>query len=136
MTFLLSPSRLDRALRRGAWFIVIGFPVLVAVVAMQQGPTVTPMMATALGAGCGSLGEWRRDRGLWMLAVVFLLMFFPIYLAFVGMELFGSKSELSILQIIDFSIATMVVGQLCRVLVSVAVHNWRYSHGPSRAADA
>ncbi len=85
-------------------------------------------MATALGAVCGSLSEWRHDRGLRMLAVVFLLIFFPAYLVLSIMEFFGLKSELSILQLIDFSVGTMVLGRLCHLLVSVAVHNWRYSY--------
>lgn len=136
MRLLLSPSQLDMALFRGSLFIIIGFPMLVAVVALQRGPIITPMMATAMGACCGTFGEWQRDRGLWMLAVLFLLMFFPIYLAFAINGFFGSKAELSILQVIDFSVATIVAGQLSRVLFSVAIYNWRYSREHPTAGDA
>ncbi len=92
------------------------------------------MMATALGAMCGSFRDWRRDRGLWILAIVFLLVFGPIYLAFVLMEHFGSKAEFSVLQVIDFAMATVALGKLCRLLVSLAVQNWR-AHCRPTAAD-
>ena len=85
------------------------------------------MMATALGAASGSFQEWRGNRGLWMLAVLFLLMFAPIYITFFILEIFGSRSELTVLNVLDFSLATVLLGKICRLLVSVLVRNWQIS---------
>lgn len=132
MRFMPTPTQLDAMLRRGTWGIIFGFPVLCAVIVLGHGPVVAPMMATALGATCASFSVWRTERGLWMLGVVFLLGWGPIYLGFAYAELFGGGSgDLSIGAWLDFSCGTVVLGYLCRVLFAASVHNWRVGRGGS-----
>ena len=130
MMFVLAPSQLDTGIRRGLWYMVIGFPLLVVVAVMHRGPIISATMATFAGAMCGVFTSmnWRRERGVWMLAVLFLLAALPLYAAMPFHEILGSKAGMSMLQLFDLGAATAVVGHLCRILASVAIRNWRAHH--------
>jgi uncharacterized protein (DUF697 family) len=111
MKLLLSPSQLDDALYRVRWYLFVGLPVLVGVFVVGWGPVMTPMMAVMLGAMSGVFGQEWRKRGMWMLAAAFLLMVGPTYAILAIMGWTASKQNLSVLQIVDFSVGTAILAK-------------------------
>jgi hypothetical protein len=96
----------------------------------------TGLFAISLGASGGSLVSWRYDRGLWMLAGLFFLVWVGIY----GLFIYGEvrdivrgapKPDLSLM--IDFSLGTMFLSANLRFLFRVAKFNWTLSQDPGDA---
>ena len=94
---------------------------------------ITSVYAIALGASGGSLVRWQTDRGLWMLAGVFLLLFISIY----GLIIIGQVSDLlrgapqpDVGLVLDFTIATVLLCANLRFLFRVARFNWALSQQP------
>ncbi len=91
---------------------------------------ITAVFAITLGAAGGSLIRWRHDRGLWMLAGLFLLLFVGIY----GLTLYGRGRDIvrgaaqpEIGLAIDFSLGTLLLSSTVRFLWRVAKYNWTLS---------
>lgn len=124
MNLLPSPSELDVALRRGRWAIVLGLLAFVGIITLQNGPVFMAMAAVALGAMCTSFAEWRTQRGLWLLGIVFLAFLLPTYVVLMILGWFHLKSS-GLGTWLDFSYGTMFLGELSRVLVAASIYNWR-----------
>ena len=91
---------------------------------------VTSVYAVALGASGGSLSRWRVDCGLWMLAVVFLVVYCVVYGA-IAIGQFGDVFRLAARPgfpiIIDVSIGTSLLVSNIRFLVRVIRGNLEMS---------
>ena len=98
------------------------------------GGIITAGFVLALGAASASLDEWRSERGLWMLAGLFLLIYGAIYICFcIGQlqdVLRGAQAPVT-LTLIDLSIGTAVLVIILRFLTRVAIENYsnRFDQG-------
>ncbi len=91
------------------------------------------MFAIFLGACGGSLVDWRHERGLWMLAGLFLLFCCAIYGLFICgqvRDIIRGAVETNIGLMIDFSLGTMLLSSTIRFLWRVAKYNRTFSREP------
>jgi hypothetical protein len=81
----------------------------------------------ALGAAGASLSRWRTEPGLWMLAVLFLVLFFALYLTFCYGQLrdaWNGAPRVDLVAAAEFAVATLLLVTLLRFLTSVAMENY------------
>lgn len=93
---------------------------------------ITAMFAITLGASGGSLVRWRYERGLWMLAGLFFLVFAAIYGLYIygqGRDLVRGAARPDVGLAIDFSLGTLLLSSTIRFLWRVAKYNWNLSRG-------
>ncbi|MCL4179040.1 MAG: hypothetical protein KJ072_15010 [Verrucomicrobia bacterium] len=123
--FLIKPEAMSRTLRRGGLFLLGGMALMgIAFVGAPLG-ILSGMMAMMYGACCGSFHRWDREKGLWMLAVAFLVLMGPVYLVCAWMELFGQREKTWLA--IDMFLGTVMLGSTVNLLLSVMVYNRRVS---------
>jgi hypothetical protein len=113
--------------RYSGLLILSGMLLAFASVQCDTAGAITGTFAIALGAAGGSLARWRTERGLWMLAVLFLTIYCAIYvLVSLGQILDWIRGvrnpEPSL--IIDFSFGTILLSAIIRFLAKVARQNW------------
>lgn len=109
-----------------AWLIVAGFT------GMQPG-FLTAFFVLLFSASCGMLRGYRSESGLWMLALVFTPLFIALYLYFVYQSLIATPA--SLMDVIEFTIATALLWLLVRVQVSVFHHNRATGSAPPTPPD-
>ncbi len=129
MTILMSPDRVDWVIRNHRWLILSGVALCAVGCRFETFGLVTGAFLIPLGASGGSLGAWRREQGLWMLACAFLALFLPLYAIFEHRAFAGGfrDSHLSPWQMMDFVVATAVLFFQVRFYVTVARSNWLVS---------
>lgn len=120
----------DAVIRWGGPLILGGMLLGFAAARIGLPGVITAVFAIGLGASGGSFAGWRHERGLWMLAGVFIVFFTTFY----GLSIFGQIRDFvrgapqnSIGMSIDFSLATMLLSTNLRFLWRVAKYNWRLS---------
>jgi hypothetical protein len=123
--FLIKPEAMSRTLRRGGLFLLGGMALMGIAFAGAPLGILSGMMAMMYGACCGSLRRWDREKGLWMLAVAFLVLMGPVYLVSAWMELFGEREKTWLA--IDLLLGTVMLGSTVKLLLSVVVYNRRIS---------
>jgi hypothetical protein len=111
--------------------ILLGMLFGVAAARFQQPGVITAVFATCLGASGGALRDWRQERGLWMLASLFLVINVAVY----GLLNFGQAHDLmrgvpwgEFGLTIDVAIGTMLLASNVRFLWRVAKGNWTFTH--------
>jgi hypothetical protein len=77
------------------------------------------------GAFCGSFRRWDQEKGMWMLAVLFLVLIGPLYLVLAWVEMFGGRTALW--WGIEFFLGTSLLALTMKLLLSVTVYNWQLS---------
>ncbi len=97
---------------------------------------ITSVFAIALGAVGGTFIHWRQERGLWMLAVFFMLVFGAIYAMFV----FGQVRDIvrgarqpDVGVMIDGALGTLLLLATLRFLRRMAKDNWTFSRESGNA---
>lgn len=83
-------------------------------------------MLIMLGAGTASLLKWEEERGLWMLASLFLIFFAGFYTLFTAATLLPSwqgRGTPSVWMMIDQVATLVVLGYGARLMFSMAWHN-------------
>ncbi len=125
----------DRIIRWAGALILGGMAVAFLSARLGTPGLLSAFQAIALGATAGSLVQWRTDRGLWMLAGFFLVVWSAIY----GLCLYGeirdivAGAQIDIGIAIDWALAMSFYGTMLRFLWRVTRENWRLS---VRSADA
>ncbi len=121
----------DVVIRWAGQLILFGMLLAFLSVQLDWPGVITAVFAIGLGAAGGSLVHWRDERGLWMLAGVFLLIYTAIY----ALSAFGQVGDIirgarqpEISLVIDFSVGTMLLSATLRFLWRVARENWTFSH--------
>jgi hypothetical protein len=71
----VNPATADRLVQFAA------VPMLLGIACWLGGLKISAMMLVGIGAMAASLSNWRTERGLWMLAGLFLVMYGGIYLS-------------------------------------------------------
>lgn len=75
MDLRITPATADRLVQ----FAVV--PMLLGIACWLGDLRISAMMLGGVGAMAASLSNWRTERGLWMLAGLFLVMYGGIYLS-------------------------------------------------------
>ncbi len=126
----------DVVIRWAGPLILVGAVLGFASARLELPGVITAMFAIAFGASGGSLVQWRHERGLWMLAGIFLLLNITIY----SLCVYGKVSDLArgappndFGLIIDFSLGTLVLSSTIQFLWRVAKHNWTLSRESENA---
>lgn len=91
---------------------------------------VTCTVLLMLGAAAGSLEQYRAERGLWMLAALWIVIFTATYLMFsVGrmLDVARNAPALPIGLLADFAIATALLTASVRFLWRIVLFNWSFS---------
>ncbi|MEX2287125.1 MAG: hypothetical protein WD648_08555 [Planctomycetaceae bacterium] len=91
---------------------------------------ITAIYAGTLGAIGATLKDWRTERGLWMLAVLFLLFFGSVEVCIILNELwdaFRGAQPHGYGLTVDVSIASLLLSVLIRFLFAVARYNFALS---------
>jgi hypothetical protein len=125
--------------RRGYWFAMVGaILIILAIGPWHDVGFVSGLMLLLFGGCTGAFRNWRQERGLWMLAVVALCAWLPLYAAIqwdaIKRELNGQRPR-PVLLAWDVALAASIVWLQVRFLWTVARVNWTLFAKP-RAADA
>ena len=83
-------------------------------------------MLFGLGELAATFTNWKTERGLWMLAVLYFLIKGPIYAFFVidqVQRLVDGKAQLLTLETIDIAIGSTILGFTVRFLWAVCQYN-------------
>ena len=91
---------------------------------------ITAGYAVCLGASGATLKNWRTEPGLWMLAVLSLLIFGSVEMCIILSELwdaFRGAQPVNVGVTIDVSIASLLLSVLIRFLFAVARYNFAFS---------
>jgi hypothetical protein len=125
--FAMPPERVAWFVRRGYWFALAG----VILIALSIGPLhdigfVSGLMLVLFGGCAGAFRNWRQERGLWMLALVALCAWIPLYAVMqwdaIRRELNAPKPR-PLLIGWDVALATSIVWFQVRFLVTVVLVN-------------
>jgi hypothetical protein len=125
----LSFSEADRLIRRGHWHCLGGLVLLVAAVSLLRDFGFVSGLMLVLGGGmAASFRFWLRERGLWMLAVLALVAYVPLY---VMIQYDALKQHLNAPRAVpwwaavDAAVAAAIVWRTVRLLATVARVNRR-----------
>jgi hypothetical protein len=139
-SLLIHPDRLDRHFRWSAPLLFIGIAgAILCRFAPQPYGLMTSWFLMMMGALGGAFRAWRSERGLWMLAILFMLIVVPTWLMFMASHFVPSmRGTVPNPWPLDLDAAgvTLLAGQMSRILVSVAVHNARLSRRPIAGSAA
>ena len=119
--FVLSHGKLRRILIVG-WVCLL--PALVALGVLHLIWSTTSLAAffvMMFGAMGGMFHDKLEERGIWMLAAVFAVVLFPVYVLLA----WHAPWRGGVLVILDVVVAVAVLGFTVRVVSSVIVHSWK-----------
>ena len=120
----MTPDQIDRTISYG----ILAF--LAAGVCWLLGLVVSSPMLIGLGAMSGSFDNWRTERGLWMLGLLFLLIFGGFYVIITYHQFadwIAGRAPLVGRMWIDWIIATSALTFKIRFLLGVTYWNRRIS---------
>jgi hypothetical protein len=120
----------ESVVRSSGVLIVLGFLVALTAARFDFPGVISGTFLIYLGACGGSLLHWRSERGLWMLAVLFLLISAVIYGLFAYGQLrdfFRGVRQPELGLAMDFSLGTLLLSATVRFLYKVARSNWNLS---------
>ncbi len=120
----------ESVVRCSGELVVVGFLVALTAACFDLPGVITGTFLIYLGAMGGSFLHWRSERGLWILAGLFLLC----NAAFYGLFAYGQlrdfvhgalRPKLGVT--IDFTLGTLLLSASLRFLYKVAKSNWTLS---------
>lgn len=79
MKLYLPLSRVHWLTRRGYWFALAGVGLIVLSEQLRGVGFVTGLMLVLSGGLAGGFRRWLHERGMWMLALVALVAWVPLY---------------------------------------------------------
>lgn len=110
--------------------LLIGLLLGFASARLECAGVITATFAVGLGAVGGVFMHWRHDRGLCMLAVLFLLIYATCY----TLMIFGQVRDIvrgarqpDLGVVTDCSLGTLLLSVTVRFLWQVAKDNWAFS---------
>ena len=111
-------------------FLLAGGIALMALSSFTNVPGIlVGFFAATLGAAGGALEKWRSERGLWMLAMLFFLIYAFLYVCFcigqVADALRGGPNDIYLM--LEWSISIFFLVSTLRFLVMVAKENYVFS---------
>ena len=118
------------------WYRLILAAALVVgliVVQLDWPGVITCVFTAALGAAGGSFGAYRSERGLWMLAALYLLIYGGIYgiIAFAHVhDVLRNALPTPLPIIIDATVGTLILTINLQFLFAAGRINWALSNNP------
>lgn len=128
----ISPTTLDRLFAAGMWLTIVGVAWCVhAALTLTPAGSVTAYHLVWLGARATCFEKWRTERGLWMLALLFLVVTVAVWAVFTVPDFVALFQGYSVgLAIrLDLAGATLLVPLMARVDISIIHYNRRVSAG-------
>jgi hypothetical protein len=111
--------------------ICLGFAIVGLSIAFDSSGIITGFFLGGLGVTAAGLSGWRRERGLWMLATVLILMYGFCYVVSCFSQVMdamrGAPANHPAL-VVDFSIGTLLLIATLRFLFNVARENYTFSN--------
>lgn len=107
-------------------------PMLAGIACWFAGFALSGMMLFGVGAMGGSMGEYRTEKGIWMLAALFLAIFGALYATFLFygvVDQLAGRAPAGLLAI-DAIFSTSILGFMVRFLWTVALLNRRVGSSP------
>jgi hypothetical protein len=120
----------DVVIRFARLLILGGIFLGIAAARLEIPGTVAAFFAVGLGASGGSLIHWRTERGLWMLAVFFLVihcLIFGFFTAARVVDIIQGAFQPDVGLIIDFGSAMLILSISLRFLSRIVRYNWAFS---------
>jgi hypothetical protein len=137
---LLTDTAVDGAVDRKWLCLMIGVALVVlprVIVRPHSVGMFTGLTLIAFGVFAGALRHWRHDRGLWMFAVLLIVVYGPVYLYYQCQSVLrvvhggppnaANVKWLQWCSTIDACIGMIVFGLLMQFLVTVAIRNFQLS---------
>lgn len=123
----LSRKRLDRLIAASPWFILFGFVTGGLAWVFDTAGLVTAFTSIFLGAALGAVDSYDRERGIWMLALLFFSIVFPLWLLIASSEVVAWRrgGNLALPLVLDFALGTHLLWLQSRVCWSVVCYNRR-----------
>jgi hypothetical protein len=124
MNVYLRPETVAWLVRRGYWFALLGAILLtLALGPLRDVGIVSGLMLILCGGCAGGFRQWRTERGLWMLALVALFAWLPLYAIFQWEAIklgINGQNPRRVLLACDAALAASVVWLQVRFLITVA----------------
>jgi len=134
MSLFLKPETVDWVIRRFRWIMLAGAALFALGCRLSSGLGLcTCVFLIGLGASGGAFGKWKHERGLWMLACVFLALFLPTYAVleyFSLAELHKGVGPGQLLNYGDFAAGVATLAFQVRWLLTIAWHNYQLRDQP------
>jgi len=126
----LNVEELDQKMRRYRWFLPVGLLLFFGQSYLPFGiGFFLGAMVGMTGALCAAASEWRSDRGLWMAAVVCLVLIAPFWFFFLATSLADIRWNFldSVWLGLSVSLSTSLTWSAVRICATVIRENWRIS---------
>jgi hypothetical protein len=123
----------DAVVRHGRPIFLLAW-ALVATVWLFGVGAITAVFTMGLGASAGSLQKWKSERGLWMLACVFLVPLVVFYVCWMTnnvLDQLRGAQPAGLAIVLDAAAATLVMQAQIRFLINVGRQNYQYSRLPN-----
>lgn len=121
MYLRVNPATADRLVHFAA------VPMLLGIAFWLGGLKIAAMMLGGIGAMAACLSNWRTERGLWMLAGLFLVMYGGIYLSLLILsiqQVIAGRAGQGVLAV-DVVIGTCSLGVAVRIFWAITCWNFR-----------
>lgn len=119
---MMQHTQVDRCIRFMAVFMIAG-------IACWFGPfALSGFMLFGLGVFAANFTNWKTERGLWMLALLYFFIYATLYVFFTidqAKDLIAGKAQLLTLSTVDLAIGSSVLGYTVRFLWAVFRYNRR-----------
>lgn len=109
------------------WLLTIGMAMLALAGLFDLPGILTGFFAAGFGVCAASLNDWRKERGLWMLAATYFAVYLFVYACIVIGQIRDAQWGVqpnSLALVLDFSIGTFLLTANLRFLSKVAKQNY------------
>ena len=135
--FLMSKPQIDFIVARRRAIMVVGLVLMAVPLVLGFGfGALSGFMLFSLGIFCVFFRNWRSEPGVWMLAILLVLTLGPCFAYFEYFQLiaiFAPPGNLAwramgwnqIRMSLDASVALLIFAKTMKLVVTVAIENWK-----------
>lgn len=125
----MSTERLDLLIARAPYFIFAGFAVGLLLARFLGIGSITAIVLIGFGASLACMRDYRTEKGLWMLALLFGTISILAYICFESAAIAGLHQAQNFhwTDVLDICLATFIAGLQSRVLWKAFQYNREFS---------
>lgn len=135
--FLMTESQIDLLVRYRLVIVIAGLAMMVLPLAFGVGFGVfSGFTLFSLGVYCQKFRHWRREPGLWMLAILLIVTLGPGWVCFEtlhwqavfrpGAKRAGGGVNWNRIRLsVDAGVALLIFAKTMKLLITVAIENWK-----------